>query len=81
MVSVSRKTIETITSDQMILLNKQGKGYSKLSGLTYGLGFYLLNDEANAIDSRSPGTYGWGGYFNTKFFIDPKEELIFVGMT
>ena len=78
---LSRKTIETITSDQMILLNREGKGYSKLPGLTYGLGFYLLTDEGNSIDSRSPGTFGWGGYFNTKFYIDPKEELIFVGMT
>ncbi|VAW23498.1 Beta-lactamase class C-like and penicillin binding proteins (PBPs) superfamily [hydrothermal vent metagenome] len=78
---LSRKTIEVMTSDQMILLNEQGKGFSKIPGMTYGLGFYLLESEANGIDSRSPGTFGWGGYFNTKFFIDPQEALIFVGMT
>jgi CubicO group peptidase (beta-lactamase class C family) len=30
---------------------------------------------------KSPGTYECAGYFNTKYFIDPKEQIIFVGMT
>ncbi len=29
----------------------------------------------------SPGTYGWGGFFNTTFLIDPKEQLIVICMT
>ncbi|MDN5217218.1 serine hydrolase domain-containing protein [Fulvivirgaceae bacterium BMA12] len=78
---LGRKTIEMMTSDQLIALNKDGKGYSKNPGETYGLGFALLTEQGNGITPKSPGTYEWGGYFNTKFFIDPKEELIFVGMT
>ena len=75
------KTIEVMTSDQMILLNQQGKGFSSQPGITYGLGFSLITDEGAGRNPKSPGTYEWGGYFNTKFFIDPREELIFVGMT
>ncbi len=78
---LGRKTIEVITSDQMIELNKKGTGFSKSPGVTFGLGFSLLTEDAKGRSSKSPGTYEWGGYFNTKFFIDPQEELIFVGMT
>ena len=78
---LSRKTIEVMTSDQLILLNEKGTGYSKIPGITYGLGFALKTNEGTAHDSKSAGTYEWGGYFNTKFFIDPEEELVFVGMT
>lgn len=78
---LSRKTIEVMTADQMIDLNKQGKGFSKKPGETYCLGFALVNDEGKGIGSKSPGTYAWGGYFNTTFFVDPHEELFFVGMT
>lgn len=78
---LSRNAIETMTSDQMILLNKAGKGFSKTPGVTFGLGFSLLAEDAAGLGPKSPGTYEWGGYFNTKFFIDPAEELIFVGMT
>jgi CubicO group peptidase (beta-lactamase class C family) len=78
---LGKKTIEVMTSDQMILLNKAGKGFSKRPGETYGLGFSLLTEEGAGVNSKSPGTYEWGGYFNTKFFIDPAEEMIFAGMT
>lgn len=78
---LSRKTIEAMTADQMIRLNEEGKGYSQAPGKTFGLGFGLYTDEYNHQHSKSAGTYEWGGYFNTKFFIDPQEELTFVGMT
>ncbi len=77
---LGRKTIEVMTSDQLITLNAEGKGFSKLPGLTFGLGFALLTDQGDGLNSKSPGTYEWGGYFHTRFFIDPKEKLIFVGM-
>lgn len=78
---LSRKTIEVMTSDQHLLLNEKGVGYSNIPGITYGLGFELKTGSGTAHSHKSAGTYGWSGYFNTKFFIDPEEELIFVGMT
>ena len=70
-----------MTSDQMILLNREGKGMSNHPGITMCLGFGLLKEEGNGINAKSPGTYEWSGYFNTHFFIDPKEQLVFTGMT
>ncbi len=78
---LSRNTIELMTSDQLSILNKQGKGYSQLPGITYGLGFETKTKAVEAWSAKSAGTFEWGGYFNTKYFIDPEEELIFVGMT
>jgi len=78
---LGRKAIEVMTSDQMIRLNEKGTGYSQQPGITYGLGFSLKTDQGSAWSAKTPGTYEWGGAFNTKFFIDPEEELIFVGMT
>jgi len=78
---LSRKTIEVMTSDQLLSLKAMGGGYSPLPGLTYGLGFQLKTKEGSALGHKSPGTYEWGGVFNTKFFIDPAENLTFVGMT
>jgi len=78
---LGRKTLEVMTADQLISLNKKGTGYSNIPGNTYCLGFNLRTEEGAGINSKSPGTFEWGGYFSTKFFIDPKEDLIFVGMT
>jgi CubicO group peptidase (beta-lactamase class C family) len=78
---LKEETIAVMTTDQMAELNKIGKGYSKEPGETYGLGFSLLTQASAGHSTKSPGTYEWGGYFNTKFFIDPAAELIFVGMT
>lgn len=78
---LSRNTIEIMTADQHIMLNLEGKGYSKIPGITYGLGFALTTEQGIAVSPKSSGTYEWGGIFNTKFFIDPEEELVFVGLT
>jgi len=80
-VLLSRNTIDVMTSDQLILLNEKGAGYSKTPGFTYGLGFKLTTKQGTAITPKSSGTYEWSGIFNTRYFIDPEEELIFVGMT
>ena len=78
---LGRKTLEVMTSDQLPLLNAKGTGFSPLPGITYGLGFSLKTEQGQAWTPKSVGTFEWGGAFNTKFFIDPSEELIFVGMT
>lgn len=78
---LSPRTIEMMTSDQMITLNTKGNGFSQIPGYTYCLGFSLITNDAAGMCLKSPGTYEWGGGLYTKFFIDPKEELIFVGMS
>lgn len=75
------QTIDLIRADQMVALNKKGNGFSNQPGVTFGLGFLVYTHDAEGLTIKSPGTYQWGGYFNTQYFIDPEEKLVFVGMT
>jgi len=45
-------------------------------GFGFGLGFSVLIDRAQAGVLDSVGTYGWGGWASTNFWIDPQEELV-----
>lgn len=66
---LSRTTIEAILSGQV----------GDLLGMerNYGLAFGLTTPEGAAKGGNaSAGTFDWGGYFNTQYFADPKEQLI-----
>ncbi len=66
---LSRKTIE------FMLMNQVGdlRGDSD----DFGLGYGLVNMAGAAKGGEgSEGTFIWGGYFNTQYFADPKENLI-----
>lgn len=42
-----------------------------------GLAFQVLNEKAIITGGKgSPGTFSWGGYFNTQYFADPQEKII-----
>jgi len=69
---LSRKTIEIITKNQVGDLR---------DGRIFGLGFAVTTEEASAKILSSPGSYWWGGYFSTSFWIDPTEDLVAVFMT
>lgn len=46
-----------------------------------GLGFGIMSDKTEeTTKARSLGSYSWGGFFTTTFWIDPKEELIAILM-
>jgi len=43
----------------------------------HGLAFSLVNEKGEISGGLgSDGTFEWGGYFNTQYFADPKEEVI-----
>ena len=43
----------------------------------YGLAFGVLSTEGQDKGGQgSTGTFDWGGYFNTSYFADPKENII-----
>ena len=50
-------------------------------GQSFGLGAGVITDPAQAGVVSSKGEYSWGGIANTKFWIDPEEELVVVFMT
>ncbi|MGH8177367.1 MAG: serine hydrolase domain-containing protein [Steroidobacter sp.] len=49
-------------------------------GTGFGLDFAVVEDPAAAGGYGGKGTYYWGGYAGTWFWIDPVHELIVIGM-
>ncbi|MCW5559913.1 MAG: serine hydrolase, partial [Verrucomicrobiae bacterium] len=68
---LSRTTVAVIQSEQ-VAQNLFGGGDKH-----YGLAFGVITDKGQARGGEgSSGTFDWGGYFNTQYFADPKEQLI-----
>jgi CubicO group peptidase (beta-lactamase class C family) len=69
---LSRTTVKTILADQQGELMGGAKAESG-----YGLAFGVLKDPGIARGGKgSVGAFEWGGYFNTSYFADPKEQII-----
>lgn len=67
---LSRKTIETMMGYQMVDLDPS-------EGKYHGLAFAVSTDKTLAKGGMgSPGTFEWGGAFNTQYFADPQEKII-----
>jgi len=64
------------TTVQSILSNQSGDLFGGANS-DYGLAFGILTEAGAASGGQgSAGTFNWGGYFNTQYFADPKENII-----
>lgn len=71
---LSRITVQSIMGNQIGDIWAGGPKH-------YGLAFSVLNDHGQDMGGEgSSGTFDWGGYFNTQYFADPKEQIIGVLM-
>lgn len=71
---LSRTTIATMMADQTLDLYGGADQH-------YGLAFGVLTERGQAKGGLgSPGTFVWGGYFNTQYFADPQENIIGIVM-
>lgn len=79
---LGKEALAEMSRDQMpeVITDYKPNFYNRV-GSSFALGFTVYLDSPTKRSVKSPGAYEWGGYFNTKFFIDPKEEMVFVGMT
>ena len=50
-------------------------------GEGFGYGFGVVTAAERGKEVASPGTFSWGGIYNTYFWADPKKELVGVLMT
>ncbi|MBC2838500.1 serine hydrolase [Robiginitalea sp. SC105] len=67
---LSRTTVEIMMANQIGDLWAGGPK-------DYGLAFGVVNTDGIAHGGEGgPGTFDWGGYFNTQYFADPGEQLI-----
>ncbi|MDG2289168.1 MAG: serine hydrolase [Woeseiaceae bacterium] len=70
---LGRKSVELMRAPRM---DMNGDGV-----VDFGLGFKVISDIGMVGELGTPGTYSWGGAFNTSFWIDPKEQILGVIMT
>jgi CubicO group peptidase (beta-lactamase class C family) len=81
---LSRTSVRLMTSDHLgtriALAPTPGGAVLGASTYTFGLGFAVRPSDGIAPVPGSAGDYNWGGYAGTRFWIDPKEQLVGVFM-
>lgn len=73
---LSRKTVELMTSRHTSFSKERDDPRDS----SFGLGFSVAGDPGRVPEVGSAGTFGWGGFFFTNFFVDPEEELVGITM-
>jgi CubicO group peptidase (beta-lactamase class C family) len=68
---LSRKTVELMTTDHVGSLSPQ---------FGFGLGVSVARTPAESGELGSVGTFGWGGFWYTTFFVDPAEQMVGICM-
>lgn len=64
------ETVDAMTKDQ---LGTMSLGFGAFGG-GFGYGFGVVTDAAQSPTPR--GSYSWGGFFSTLFWVDPQNKLI-----
>jgi CubicO group peptidase (beta-lactamase class C family) len=64
------------------VIPEESGGFPAVGGpaIGYGLDFGVIKDPARIGMLAAPGTIFWGGGAGTWFWIDPKNDLFFLGM-
>lgn len=65
---LARRTVEMMTMNQI--------GDLDLRGDKFGLGFQITSKKNMAKLGMSEGSFAWGGYFGTTYWVDPVEKIV-----
>lgn len=70
---LSPRSVDMMTSNQLDF---------RFNGTNdFGLGFEIVTEKGAAKGPRNRGSYSWGGYYGTTYWVDPKEKLVCLIMT
>ncbi len=79
---LSRKTVELMTSNSIgDIFIYTSFAHNGIMGDKFGLGFGIRTQHGVFDELESLGSYGWDGAFYTRYWIDPKEDLICIFMS
>jgi CubicO group peptidase (beta-lactamase class C family) len=67
---LARHTVEMMTNNQI------GDMYLNAEKDKFGLGFGITTDASSRKLGISEGSFAWGGFFGTLYWVDPKEHLV-----
>ncbi len=71
------ETVERMTSHRLGDLRIEPWGH----GDGFGYGFGVVTERGKSEDRAPVGSYSWGGFFYTYFWVDPRNEIIGILMT
>ena len=77
---LGRKTIVLMRTDQLAKFGIEPRSLLGSNGNSFGLGYALITEKSESNLPGSAGTYYWGGIYNTKFWINPDEDMFIVVM-
>ncbi|MEE2792747.1 MAG: serine hydrolase domain-containing protein [Acidobacteriota bacterium] len=72
---LGRRTVQLMTRDHLVGIGVRDAGQQ------FGLGFAISGDPGVTGGPRSEGAFGWLGFFNTVYWVDPQEQLVAIIMT
>jgi CubicO group peptidase (beta-lactamase class C family) len=80
---LSRNTVEYMTANHLgpEIENRLPRDFRLLGGYGFGLGVAVRGQAGVAAINGSVGDYSWTGAFGTRFWVDPKEQLVVVFMS
>ena len=71
---LSPATISLMASPHITGAKLKGS-FMEGNGAAFGLGFSVVTDPGEAATTTAKGQYGWGGYYDTVFWISPEYDL------
>ena len=79
---LSLESVELITSNAIRYKGRPApqRGYGAQSGMGFGFGVSLIENAEVAKLNAPKGTYYWYGALGSWFWVDPKNDIVFVGM-
>jgi CubicO group peptidase (beta-lactamase class C family) len=73
--------MDTNVIPDSVLVTSNGVGGLRFNeAVGFGLDFMVVKDPRKAGSLEGPGTMSWGGAAGTWFWVDPANDVIFVGM-
>jgi len=79
---IGRKTLEFMTTNHLKPEQRPFTlGTTTYHGKGFGLGFSVLMNPAQTGVINSVGTFEWSGAATTKFWVDPREQIVCILMT
>ncbi|MDX1490935.1 MAG: serine hydrolase domain-containing protein [Pseudohongiellaceae bacterium] len=79
---ISEESVTTMRTDSLpegVSLRSTSTGRVE-PGRGFGVDFAVINDPEAAGTPQGTGTYYWGGAAGTWFWIDPENDMFFIGM-
>lgn len=70
---LSRNAVRMMTMNQIANISPEED--------PFGLGFGITSKRGSALLPVQEGSYEWGGYFSTSYWVDPREKLVVQIMT